>query len=112
MRGEFAEAAASYEKSIAADASFAPARRNYAVLLDLYLGDPERALPELERYKELTGEDKPITGWISELRQRTGKPAAPRPGATPAQPAAPADARSQMLALEALVRIIVVRRFP
>ena len=46
-----------------------------AVLLDLYLGDPERALTELERYKELTGEDKPVTGWIAELRQRTGKPA-------------------------------------
>jgi tetratricopeptide (TPR) repeat protein len=88
MRGQFTDAAASYEKSLAADPNFAPAHRNYAVLLDLYLGDPERALTELERYKELTGEDKPITGWIAELRQRTGKPPAPRAGAAPAQPAA------------------------
>jgi tetratricopeptide (TPR) repeat protein len=85
MRGEFPDAAASYEKALAADANFAAAHRNYAVLLDLYLGDPERALTELERYKELTGEEKPVNGWIAELRQRTGKPAAPKPA--PAQPA-------------------------
>jgi tetratricopeptide (TPR) repeat protein len=94
MRGQFADAAASYEKSLAADPNFAAAHRNYAVLLDLYLGDPERALTGLERYKELTGEDKPVTGWIAELRQRTGKPPAPRPGAAPAQPA-PADAGAE-----------------
>jgi tetratricopeptide (TPR) repeat protein len=102
MRGEFQDAAASYEKALAADANFAPAHRNYGVLLDLYLGDPERALTELERYKELTGEDKPVSSWIAELRQRTGKtvprkPAAPTEaapangapaGATPASPAA------------------------
>ena len=84
MRGEFHDAAASYEQSLAADPNFAPAHRNYAVLLDLYLGDPEHALTELERYKELTHEEKPITGWIAELRQRTGKPAAPKPAAAPA----------------------------
>ncbi|MEJ1962486.1 MAG: tetratricopeptide repeat protein [Gammaproteobacteria bacterium] len=87
MRGQFPDAAASYEKAIAADANYAPAHRNYAVLLDLYLGNPEHALTELERYKELTGEEKPVTGWIAELRQRTGKPAAPKPAAAPAQPA-------------------------
>src|SRR5262245_2887015 len=83
MRGQFPDAAASYQKALAADPNFAAAHRNYGVLLDLYLGDPETALTELERYKELTGEDKPVTGWIAELRQRTGKPPAPRPGATP-----------------------------
>jgi tetratricopeptide (TPR) repeat protein len=89
MKGRFQDAAASYERALAADPNYAPAHRNYAVLLDLYLGDPERALTELERYKELTGEDKPVTGWIAELRQRTGKPAAPRPA--PAAPAPPAE---------------------
>jgi hypothetical protein len=74
-----------------ADPNFAPAHRNLGVLSDLYLGDPERALTELERYKELTGEEKPITGWIAELRQRTGKPAAPRPAPPPAE-GAPAEA--------------------
>jgi tetratricopeptide (TPR) repeat protein len=83
MAGKFQDAASAYERAIAADPGYAPAHRNFGVLLDLYLGDAERALTELERYKELTGEDKPVSGWIAELRQRTGKPAAPRPQASP-----------------------------
>jgi len=90
MKGQFQDAAASYEQALAADPNYAPAHRNYGVLLDLYLGDPERALTALERYKELTGEDKPVTSWIAELRQRTGKPAAPRP-APPTEQTAPAE---------------------
>src|SRR5258707_1200731 len=82
--GSSAEAAASYEKAIAADSNFAPAYRNLGVVSDLYLGDPERALLALERYKELTGEDRPVTSWIAELRQRTGKPAVKPPGPAPA----------------------------
>ena len=94
MRGQFSEAVDAYEHALAADPNFAPAHRNLAVVLDLYLGDAERALTELERYKELTGEEKPVNGWIAELRQRTGKPATPRPAAPPpteAAPPAPAD---------------------
>jgi tetratricopeptide (TPR) repeat protein len=90
MRGEFPDAAASYEKAIAADSNYAPAYRNLGVVSDLYLGDPERALTALERYKELTGEDRPVTSWIAELRQRTGKPPLKPPGAAaPAGAAAP-----------------------
>ncbi len=106
QRGEFTQAADSYEHAIAADANFAAAYRNLGVVADLYLGDPERALTALERYKELTGEDRPVTSWIAELRQRTGKgpakpptdagkgaapgPAAPQPSGdtAPAMPAA------------------------
>ena len=91
MRGEFPDAAASYEKAIAADSNFAPAYRNLGVVSDLYLGDPERALTALERYKELTGEDRPVTSWIAELRQRTGKPAV-KPAATPSGDAGAAGA--------------------
>jgi Flp pilus assembly protein TadD len=83
LRGEFPNAAASYEKAISADPNFAPAYRNLGVVSDLYLGDPERALTAFERYKELTGEEKPVTGWIAELRARTGKPPLKRPSATP-----------------------------
>jgi tetratricopeptide (TPR) repeat protein len=96
MRGQFGGAVDAYEHALAIDPNFAPAHRNLAVVLDLYLGDPERALTELERYKELTGEEKPVTGWIAELRARTGKsrPAAPPPAsAAPAEGTpAPADA--------------------
>jgi tetratricopeptide (TPR) repeat protein len=91
MRGEFPDAAASYEKAIAADSNYAPAYRNLGVVSDLYLGDPERALMALERYKELTGEDRPVTSWIAELRQRTGKPPV-KPAGAPTPPAAGADA--------------------
>jgi tetratricopeptide (TPR) repeat protein len=101
LRGEFPDAAASYEKAIAADSNYAPAYRNLGVVSDLYLGDPERALTALERYKELTGEDRPVTSWIAELRQRTGKPplkpagapgAAAPSGAAPGGPAVPGGA--------------------
>ena len=81
MRGEFKDAAASYEQAIAADARYAPAWRNLGVLADLYLGDPSRALAAFEQYKALTGEDKPVSGWIAELRQRLGMPAPKRPEA-------------------------------
>ncbi len=94
LRGEFPNAAASYEKAIAADPNFAPAYRNLGVVSDLYLGDPERALTAFERYKELTGEEKPVSGWIAELRARTGKPPLKRPPAAPAagsSDAAPQD---------------------
>jgi tetratricopeptide (TPR) repeat protein len=86
LRGEFPAAASAYEQAIAADANFAPAHRNLGVVLDLYLGDPERALTELERYQELSGEEKPVSVWIAELRQRTGKK---RPASAPVVPVAP-----------------------
>lgn len=91
LRGEFPSAAASYEKAIAADPNFAPAYRNLGVVSDLYLGDPERALTAFERYKELTGEEKPVSTWIAELRQRTGKPPLKRPAAAPAAGASDAE---------------------
>ena len=84
LRGEFPDAAASYEKAIADDPNFAPAYRNLGVVTDLYLGDPERALTAFEKYKELTGEEKPVSGWIAELRVRTGKPPLRKPSAAPA----------------------------
>jgi len=86
MRGQFKDAAYSYEQAIAADPHYAPAWRNLGVLSDLYLGDPGRALSAFEQYQQLTGEDKPVSGWIAELRQRLGMPPVKRPA-----PAAPAN---------------------
>ena len=90
MRGEFRDAASSYEQAIAADSRYAPAWRNLGVVSDLYLGDPNRALKAFEQYKQLTGEDKPVSGWIAELRQRLGIAPAKRP----AGEAAPAGGES------------------
>ncbi len=85
MRGDFQDAAAAYERAIAIDPAYAPAHRNLGVLRDLYLGDANAALDSFERYKSLTGEDKQLNGWLAELRQRTGRPAAaPPPAAAPA----------------------------
>src|SRR5437879_4403707 len=89
LRGEFKDAASSYEQAVAADAHYAPAWRNLGVLSDLHLGDPARALTAFEQYQRLTGEDKPVSGWIAELRQRLGMPPVKRPA-----PAAPASGTS------------------
>ena len=83
MAGKFGEARAAYEQALAADADYAPAHRDYAVLLDLYLLEPAPALEHLERYRELTGEDKPVSGWIAELRQRAGRAEPVAGGQTP-----------------------------
>ncbi len=101
MRGEFTDAAVSYQKAIDADALYAPAWRNLGVVQDLYLGDPAHALASFEQYKRLTGEEKPVSGWIAELRQRLGikRPevaAPPKDSAAPGPgPATPADAPPQ-----------------
>jgi cellulose synthase operon protein C len=87
QRGNFKEALAAYEQALQIDPGFAPAHRNQAILLDLYLGDAQRALPEFERYKELSGEDKPVSGWIAELKQRLGI-REPRPEAATPEPQA------------------------
>jgi tetratricopeptide (TPR) repeat protein len=86
LRGEFKDAASSYEQAIAADPRYAPAWRNLGVLADLYLGDPNRALKAFEQYRQITGEDKPVSGWIAELRQRLGMAPAKRPAAEGSPP--------------------------
>ncbi len=87
--GQFDGARAAYQRAIAADPNYAPAYRNLGTLLDLYLTDPAAALAAFETYQSLTGEDKPVSGWIAELKQRVGRtePAAPAP-AEPVEPPA------------------------
>ena len=95
--GKFAEARAAYDKAIAVNPSYAPAHRNQGVLLDLFLDDSLPAQAEFETYKTLTGEDKPVSSWIAELKSRNrvaapkseaAAPEAPAPdaAATPASP--------------------------
>ena len=81
--GQFTEARTAYETAIKVNPSYAPAHRNLGVLLDLFLDDPLTAQTELETYKQLTGEDKPVSGWLAELRSRN-KVRAPAPEAAPA----------------------------
>jgi tetratricopeptide (TPR) repeat protein len=72
-RGEFAAAAESYGQALQADPGHAPAHRNLAVLRDMYMGDPAGSLDHFERYQALTGEERPVTSWIADVKQRAGK---------------------------------------
>ena len=83
QEGKFSDAKAAYAQAISSDGNYAPEHCNLGVLLDLYLDEATAALPEFERYKELSGEDKPVTNWIAELRARTGIKAAPPADSAP-----------------------------
>ncbi len=81
--GKFADAEAAYQRAIAADPNYAPAHLNLGVLYDLYLGQPQKALDEFERYIGIAGENKQVDGWMVELRKRAGAPPpAPKKEAT------------------------------
>lgn len=88
QRGNFTAAAESYTHALAVDPDYAPAHRNLGVVRDMYLGDPGASIESFERYKALTGEDRPVTSWIADVRQRSGKAGA----ASQAAPAAQAEA--------------------
>jgi tetratricopeptide (TPR) repeat protein len=85
LEGKFHAAADAYNRAISVNPNFAPAYRNLAIVLDLYLGDTAAALAAMEHYKELAADDKAATGWIADLKQRAGKntaaPGAPAPAA-------------------------------
>ena len=74
--GKFDDAAHSYQRALELDQNDAHAHRNYGVLLDLYLQKPSEALAEYESALSLAGgEDKQLTTWIVELKQRLGSAA-------------------------------------
>jgi tetratricopeptide (TPR) repeat protein len=73
MLGRFNDALSAQQRAVAADPDSAAAHRNLAVLLDLYFDDPVRALPHMERYRELVPDDKQSAGWVAELKQRIAR---------------------------------------
>jgi Flp pilus assembly protein TadD len=83
LEGKFHAAADAYNRAISVNPNFAPAYRNLAIVLDLYLGDTAAALAAMEHYQELAADDKAATGWIADLKQRAGKNAAPPGAAAP-----------------------------
>jgi len=74
--GQFKAAEASYLKALAAEPDYAAAHLNLGVLYDLYLGEPQKALEEFERYVAIAGENKQVAGWVAELHKRVGTTAA------------------------------------
>jgi tetratricopeptide (TPR) repeat protein len=71
--GRFADARAIYEKAIAHFPEYYPMQRNFGILCDLYLNDPECALEHYEIYSEAKPEDKQVKMWIADLRTRLGR---------------------------------------
>ena len=71
--GDFAEARASYEAALDLEPNFHFARKNLAVLCDLYLSDPLCALENYRLYLEANPQDETAEIWIADLENRIGK---------------------------------------
>jgi Flp pilus assembly protein TadD len=70
--GRFAEAKQQYEAAIAIYPGYHHARRNLAILCDLYLGDLSCALNQYEAYMATVPADAEASMWITDLRNRMG----------------------------------------
>lgn len=71
--GRFAEARRSYEDALAIYPGYHFARRNLAILCDLYLGDLDCALRNYEAYMATVPGDDEASMWIADLRLRSGQ---------------------------------------
>jgi len=68
--GRFVEARKSYEAALAVYPGFHFARRNLAILCDLYLADLECALDNYEAYMKTVPGDEEASMWIADIRYR------------------------------------------
>lgn len=68
--GRFAEARQRYEAALAVYSGYHHARRNLAILCDLYLGDLDCALNQYEAYMATVPADEETSMWIADLRNR------------------------------------------
>ena len=71
--GRFEEARKSYEKALELHPDFHFARRNLAILCDVYLADPACALENYELYAARGSGRRGASIWIADLRKRIGK---------------------------------------
>ena len=74
--GRFDAAEQAYQRALELDADYAYAHLNLGILYDLYLQQPDRALPHYERYQALAPSDAGTVGkWIADLKRRTSQAA-------------------------------------
>lgn len=71
--GRFQEARATYEKTLKQYPAFLPARKNLAILCDLYMRDMECALKNYQIYSEAVPNDKSVRIWIADLEKRIAR---------------------------------------
>ncbi|MCK5324969.1 MAG: tetratricopeptide repeat protein [Woeseiaceae bacterium] len=71
--GRFAQARESYEAALEIYPGFHFARRNLAILCDLYLADLNCALENYEAYMTTVPSDDEASMWISDIRYRLGQ---------------------------------------
>ncbi len=71
--GRFEEARQAYENALAIYPGYHFARRNLAVLCDLYLADLGCALENYEAYMQTVPSDDEASMWIADIRNRTSQ---------------------------------------
>ena len=70
--GRFTEARSAYEAALDIYPGYHHARKNLAILCDLYLADPQCAMQNYEAYMETVPNDAEVDIWMADLRLRMG----------------------------------------
>jgi len=69
--GRFKEAEQAYLSALRVDPKHANAELNLGILLELYLQEPERALPHFQAYETLRDQDgEEVSKWIKDIERR------------------------------------------